>query len=152
MTFIHETLFTAPPQDGVMYLMLPIRDNRLTKTEIKIGWATDRRRQRQRNKHHKQASPGMETVAIWPASRDYEETFHARNATEALPGRTEWYYPTAKMIQAIRHEIAAHDQNNTVTWMASYNQWELLERLQQMFVTGDEIEFMMLNYRHTETM
>jgi hypothetical protein len=150
--FINEPLFPTPQQQGLMYLMLPIRDQRLTKTEIKIGWATDRHRQSQRNRQHNRSNPGMETVAIWPATRDYEENFHARNSTEAIPGRSEWYFPTVAIIQAIRHELRAHEENNTVTWLAGYTEWRLMERLQQLLTTANEIEFLMLNYRNTGAM
>jgi hypothetical protein len=150
--FVNEPLFPTPHQHGVMYLMLPVRDERFTKTEIKIGWATDIKRQRDRNKKHKQSSPGIESVAIWPATRDYEENFHARNASEAIPGRKEWYFPTVAIIQAIRHEIRSHDENSSVTWLAGYNDWRLMDRLQQLLVTANEIEFLMLNYRKPEAM
>lgn len=149
--FISDSLFPTPTQHGLMYLMLPVEDLKLTKTEIKIGWATDMKRQRERRRAHRRSSPGMETVAVWPATRDYEETFHTRNASETLPGRREWYYPTVAIIQAIRHETKAHEHNGTIIWLAGFNDWRLSQRLATLLKTADQIEYLMLQYRETGT-
>jgi hypothetical protein len=149
--FINEPLFATPHQHGLMYLMLPIDDARLTKTEIKVGWSTDRAHQRQRRKAHRRESPGMETVALWPATRAYEENWHARQAADAIPGRKEWYFPTLAIIQAIRHEVRAHDEQGTLTWLAAYTEWKLVQHLTKLLTTADEIEFLMSHYRQAGT-
>lgn len=150
--YLNEPLFPTPQQQGLMYLMLPALDPRITKTEIKVGWATDRRRQRQRAKAHRQMSPGMDTVAIWPATREYEENFHRRNAHDAMPGKREWYFPTLAIIQAIRYEIRSHDEAGTVTWLNGYTEWRTLARMQELLVAADRVEYLMAQYRGTGTL
>jgi hypothetical protein len=93
----------------------------------------------------------METITLWPATREYEENFHKRNAPDAMPGKREWYFPTLAIIQAIRHEMRSHDEAGTATWLNGYTEWRALARMQELLVAADRVEYLMTQYRGTGT-
>lgn len=134
---------------GLMYLMLPVPDPRMTKTDIKVGWATDRARQRRRARTHRRESPGMHTVALWPASREYEERWHARNMEDSMPRRREWYFPTLRLVQAIRHELRAAAESSAVVWVGGYSEIAVMHRLEELLKAADEIEHLMWQFRES---
>lgn len=138
------TLFPHLSPQGLMYLQLPMRDPRLSKTDIKLGFSRDRATQRRRDRAHSKASPAMTTVATWRATHEHELAFHARNKDDVMPGKREWYFPTLRVIRGIRAEMSDAIAANTIAFQPGWCMESALEHLHRLFTAYDRHLFLMI--------
>jgi hypothetical protein len=137
------TLFPDLSPQGLMYLQLPDLDPRLTKTDIKIGFSRNLKTQRRRDTTHRKISPSMSTVATWRASHEEEQAFHLRNQADVMPGKREWYFPTLKVVQAIRTQLVEAKKSDTLAFQSGWTMELALESLHTLFATFDRHQFLM---------